>query len=104
MLTALSPREALTRYAARFEPVTDPRVRRVLLAEVEVPSTGDVHAWTEVEADLLLGATVSSLPGGTVSSLPAPDVVPSTGDLYLVLHGEQRVESFRFDVTGGDRA
>lgn len=36
MLTALSPREALTRYAARFEPVTDPRVRRVLLAEVVV--------------------------------------------------------------------
>ena len=33
---ALSPREALTRYAARFEPVTDPRVRRVLLAEVVV--------------------------------------------------------------------
>lgn len=33
---ALSPREALTRYAARFAPVSDPRLRRLLLAEVVV--------------------------------------------------------------------
>lgn len=33
---ALSPREAFTRYAARFDPVTDPRVRRLLGIELVV--------------------------------------------------------------------
>jgi len=33
---ALSPREAFARYAARFDPVTDPRVRRLLVAELVV--------------------------------------------------------------------
>lgn len=33
---ALSPREAFARYSARFDPVSDPRVRRLLIAEVVV--------------------------------------------------------------------
>ena len=33
---SLSPRSALTHYARRFNPVTDPRVRRLLIAEVVV--------------------------------------------------------------------
>ena len=33
---ALSPREAVARYSARFAPVSDPRLRRLLIAEVVV--------------------------------------------------------------------
>ena len=33
---ALSPRAAIARYASRFDPVTDPRVRRLLVAELVV--------------------------------------------------------------------
>lgn len=33
---ALSPREAFARYSARFAPVSDPRLRRLLIAEVVV--------------------------------------------------------------------
>lgn len=33
---ALSPREAFTRYARRFDPVTDPRTRRLLVVELVV--------------------------------------------------------------------
>ncbi len=36
---ALSPREAFTRYATRFDPVTDPRVRRLLGIELVVVLT-----------------------------------------------------------------
>ena len=33
---ALSPRAAVARYASRFDPVTDPRVRRLLVAELVI--------------------------------------------------------------------
>lgn len=36
LLRTLSPREAFARYTVRFDPVTDPRVRRLLVAELVV--------------------------------------------------------------------
>ncbi|WP_235215253.1 glycoside hydrolase family 3 protein [Phaeacidiphilus oryzae] len=49
-----------------------------LLGRLSVPSTGDRYAWTTI---------------GT-----AIDAPPGTHDLYVVLDGEQRLDSFRFEA------
>ncbi|WP_229928900.1 glycoside hydrolase family 3 protein [Kitasatospora xanthocidica] len=62
---------------ARLDVRADGRV----VAEVEVPVTGDVYAWTTVTADLA-----------------AP--LDGVHDLSLTLHGDYRLSAFRFGAAG----